>query len=83
MCAAQTPAAAPDHDIVGTWQGTLHVAAADNHPAIDLRIVNKITKGDDGKLKVSDYSIDQGGGRDEGHLGQLRGWRFQVRDPGD
>jgi uncharacterized protein (TIGR03435 family) len=58
---AQTPAAAPDHDIVGTWQGTLHIAAGDNHPAIDLRIVNKVTR-DDGKLKVLDYSIDQGGG---------------------
>jgi uncharacterized protein (TIGR03435 family) len=62
VCAAQAPAAAPDRDIVGTWQGTLHVPAGDNHPAIDLRIVNKIAKGDDGKLKVSDYSIDQGGG---------------------
>ena len=62
LCAAQAPAATPDHDIVGTWQGTLHVAAGDNHPAIDLRIVNKITKGADGKLMVSDYSIDQGGG---------------------
>src|ERR1035438_9979005 len=59
--AAQTPAAVPDHDIVGTWQGTLHVAAGDNHPSIDLRIVNKVTR-DDGKLKVLDYSIDQGGG---------------------
>ena len=62
VCAAQAPATAPDHDIVGTWQGTLHIAAAANHPAIDLRIVNKITKGADGKLAVSDYSIDQGGG---------------------
>jgi uncharacterized protein (TIGR03435 family) len=60
--AAQAPASAPDHDIVGTWQGTLHIPAGDNHPAIELRIVNKVTKGDDGKLKVSDYSIDQGGG---------------------
>jgi len=60
--AAQTPAAVPNHDIVGTWQGTLHVAAGDNHPAIELRIVNKVAKGDDGKLKVSFYSIDQGGG---------------------
>jgi uncharacterized protein (TIGR03435 family) len=59
---AQAPAAAPDHDIVGTWQGTLHVAAGDNHPEINLRIVNKISKGSDGKLVVSDYSIDQGGG---------------------
>jgi uncharacterized protein (TIGR03435 family) len=60
--ANQAPAAALDHDIVGTWQGTLHVPAAGGRPAIDLRIVNKITKGDDGKLKVMDYSIDQGGG---------------------
>jgi uncharacterized protein (TIGR03435 family) len=60
--AAQAPAAAPDHGIVGTWQGTLHIPAGDNHPAIELRIVNKVTKGDDGKLNVSDYSIDQGGG---------------------
>jgi uncharacterized protein (TIGR03435 family) len=59
---AQAQAPAPDHDIVGTWQGTLHVPAGANNPAIDLRIVNKVTKGDDGKLKVLDYSIDQGGG---------------------
>ena len=59
---AQSRAVKSDHDIVGTWQGTLHVPAGDNHPAIDLRIVNKITKGDDGRLKVTDYSIDQGGG---------------------
>jgi uncharacterized protein (TIGR03435 family) len=62
QASAQAPATVPDHDIVGTWQGTLHVAEAENHPAIDLRIVNKITKGADGKLMVSDYSIDQGGG---------------------
>jgi uncharacterized protein (TIGR03435 family) len=62
LSAAQAPAVAPDHDIVGTWQGTLHVAAAANHPEINLRIVNKITRGSDGKLAVSDYSIDQGGG---------------------
>jgi len=60
--AAQTPAAASDHDIVGTWQGTLHVPAGANNPAIDLRIVNKVTRGSDGKLNVNDYSIDQGGG---------------------
>ena len=57
----QAPAAKPDHDIVGTWQGTLHVPASANRPGIDLRIVNKITKTDDGKLKVMDYSIDQVG----------------------
>ncbi len=54
-------AAKPDKDIVGTWQGTLHVPAAANHPGIDLRIVNKVTKTDAGALKVEDFSIDQGG----------------------
>lgn len=62
LYAAQAPATAPNHDIVGTWQGTLHVAAAASHPEINLRIVNKVTRGSDGKLKVLDYSIDQGGG---------------------
>lgn len=62
LCAAQVPAATPDHDIIGTWQGTLHIAAAPSHPAIALRLVNKITKGPDGKLAVSNYSADQGGG---------------------
>jgi uncharacterized protein (TIGR03435 family) len=60
--AQQASAATTDRDIVGTWQGTLHVPPAGGRPGIDLRIVNKITKGDDGKLKVMDYSIDQGGG---------------------
>src|ERR1700733_1832350 len=64
--AAQTaaPAAVPPvsaTDIVGAWQGTLHVAAAADHPEINLRIVNKITRDDKGDLKVLDYSIDQGG----------------------
>jgi uncharacterized protein (TIGR03435 family) len=59
--AAQTPAAAPDHDIVGTWQGTLHIPAADQHPGIDLRIVVKVTKADAGTLKAQWYSIDQSG----------------------
>jgi uncharacterized protein (TIGR03435 family) len=62
LSGAQAPAASPDLGIVGTWQGALHIAAGDNHPEINLRIVNKITKGSDGKLAVSDYSIDQGGG---------------------
>jgi uncharacterized protein (TIGR03435 family) len=60
-CAGQAAAISPDHDIVGTWQGTLHVPAANGRPGIDLRIVNKIARADDGKLKVMDYSIDQGG----------------------
>jgi uncharacterized protein (TIGR03435 family) len=56
--ASASPAATPSpRDIVGTWQGTLHIAAANR----DLRIVNKITKDDKGALKVTDYSIDQGG----------------------
>jgi uncharacterized protein (TIGR03435 family) len=60
--AAQAPAAAPNHDIAGTWQGTLHVAKNDQHPQIDLRIVVKVSKADTGALKVLNYSIDQGGG---------------------
>ncbi len=59
--APATAAAASSMDIVGTWQGTLHVAAAADHPEINLRIENKITKDDKGDLKVVDYSIDQGG----------------------
>lgn len=50
---AGAPAAA--QDIAGTWQGTLHIAAANR----DLRIVTKISKGSDGTLKVIFYSIDQ------------------------
>ena len=50
------PAPSP-RDIVGTWQGTLHIAAANR----DLRIVNKISKDDKGQLKVTDYTIDQSG----------------------
>src|SRR5580658_5923483 len=50
-----TPASATD--IVGIWQGTLHIAQANR----DLRIENKISKDDKGNLKVIDYSIDQGG----------------------
>ena len=53
-----TPNTAPAlREIVGIWQGTLHIAAANR----DLRIVNKISRDDKGELKVMDYSIDQGG----------------------
>ncbi len=52
---AQATAPAAAQDIAGTWQGTLHVPAANR----DLRIVNKITKNADGTLKVVFYSIDQ------------------------
>lgn len=49
---AQTPAAKGIDD---TWQGTLHV------PQRDLRIVLKVSKGTDGALTGTMYSIDQGG----------------------
>ena len=38
-------------------QGTLHVPQANRN----MRIENKISKDDQGNLKVVDYSIDQGG----------------------
>jgi uncharacterized protein (TIGR03435 family) len=53
-----TPAAPALHEIVGIWQGTLHVAALNR----DLRIVGKVSKGDKGELKLMFYSIDQGPG---------------------
>jgi uncharacterized protein (TIGR03435 family) len=59
--ATQPAAPASPTDIVGTWQGTLHIAAAAEHPEINLRIVNKISKNEKGELKVADFSIDQGG----------------------
>jgi len=71
LCAAQSPAATPDNDIAGACKGLCTFPAAANHPAIDLRIVNRITKGDDGKLMVSDYSIDQGAGEMKSLFGQL------------
>ncbi|HEY2470375.1 MAG TPA: TIGR03435 family protein [Terracidiphilus sp.] len=53
---ATTPAVAPTaQDIVGTWQGTLHLPNGK-----DLRIVNKIARDEKGQLKVVDFSIDQG-----------------------
>jgi uncharacterized protein (TIGR03435 family) len=48
-------------DIVGTWQGTLHIPKTDEHPQIDLRLVMKISKTDAGALKAVWYSIDQSG----------------------
>lgn len=53
---ATTPAVPPTaQDIVGTWQGTLHLPNGS-----DLRIVNKVTRDNKGELKVVDFSIDQG-----------------------
>jgi uncharacterized protein (TIGR03435 family) len=43
---------AQDHDITGTWQGTLHTDK-------DVRIVMKVSKEDGGGLKALVYSIDQ------------------------
>ena len=40
--ASATPASPTD--IVGTWQGTLHIPKTDQHPQIDLRLVFKISK---------------------------------------
>ena len=44
-------------DIVGTWQGTLHIAQANK----DLRIVVQITKTNDSNYHATMNSIDQGG----------------------
>ena len=49
---AQAPAAKGVDD---TWQGTLHL------PQRDLRIVLKVSKGTNGALTGTMYSIDQGG----------------------
>ena len=43
-------------DVTGTWQGTLDIGSGKS-----LRIVLKVSKGDDGALKAVNYSIDQGG----------------------
>jgi uncharacterized protein (TIGR03435 family) len=57
---AAAPAASPK-DIVGIWQGTLHIPKTDEHPQVDLRLVVKISETDAGGLKAVWYSIDQGG----------------------
>ena len=59
--AKQPSTPASPTDIVGTWQGTLHIPKTDQHPQIDLRLVFKISKTDAGALKAVWYSIDQGG----------------------
>ncbi len=52
QAAVATPA--PAQSLADTWQGTLHAGK-------DLRVVFKISKGDDGGYKAALYSIDQGG----------------------
>ena len=58
---APTPAIAAQpssaQDIVGIWQGTIHIAQANR----DLRTEIKIAKNPDGSYKLTFYSIDQGG----------------------
>ncbi|MGB6726862.1 MAG: TIGR03435 family protein [Terracidiphilus sp.] len=57
---AQPAAATPSGsalDIVGTWQGTLHIPQANR----DLRTEIKIARAADGSNKLTFYSIDQGG----------------------
>jgi hypothetical protein len=45
---------AQEHDLVGTWQGTLHGPK-------DVRIVMKVSRADAGGLKAVMFSIDDGG----------------------
>jgi uncharacterized protein (TIGR03435 family) len=51
---ALTGCALRAQDLAGNWQGTLHTSNK------DLRIIVAVSK-DDGKLRASMYSIDQGG----------------------
>jgi len=61
-------------DIVGIWQGTLHIPQANR----DLRIVNRISKDDKGNLKVVDYSIDQGGQPMAANKASFEGGEFKY-----
>ena len=61
-------------DVVGTWQGTLQVQGR------DLRMVFKITN--DGGLKATIYSIDQGGGAGLPGTVMLQGATVKVTIPG-
>ncbi|MGA3033232.1 MAG: TIGR03435 family protein [Terracidiphilus sp.] len=57
--AQSAPAASPASptDLVGVWQGTLHIPQANR----DLRIEIKVSKADAAGYKTAFYSIDQGG----------------------
>jgi uncharacterized protein (TIGR03435 family) len=61
-------------DITGTWQGTLQAGK-------ELRVVIKISKGDDGGMKALFYSIDQGGGSLAGTV-TLQGSTVKLSIPG-
>ena len=62
QAATPSTAASPatsSQDIIGTWQGTLHIAATGQRPEVNLRLVFKISKADTGVLNASWYSINQ------------------------
>jgi uncharacterized protein (TIGR03435 family) len=61
-------------DITGTWQGTLQAGK-------ELRIVIKISKGDDGGMKGAFYSIDQGSQAVAGVV-TLQGANVKMTVPG-
>jgi len=62
------------NDITGTWQGTLQAGK-------ELRVVFKISKGDDGGLKAVMHSIDQGGQGIAGTIA-LQGSTVKISIPG-
>jgi uncharacterized protein (TIGR03435 family) len=57
VCAVLSGGASFAQSLVGTWQGTLHIAAANR----DLRTVIRISTSDADSLKAVFYSIDQPG----------------------
>jgi uncharacterized protein (TIGR03435 family) len=61
-------------DISGIWQGTLQAGK-------ELRIVMKVSKGDDGGMKAMMYSIDQGGQPIAGTV-SLQGATVKITVPG-
>jgi uncharacterized protein (TIGR03435 family) len=67
-----TPAYA--QDVTGTWQGTLQVQGR------DMRIVFKVVN--DGGLKATMYSIDQGGGAGAPGTVTLQGATIKITIPG-
>jgi uncharacterized protein (TIGR03435 family) len=71
---ALSAAALDAQEIVGTWQGTLQVQGR------DLRMVFKLTN--DGGLKATIYSIDQGGGAGLPGTVTLQGAAVKVTIPG-
>ena len=49
--------AAPAQDVVGVWQGTMHISQANR----DVRTVVKVAKTSSGEVQTTLYMIDQGG----------------------